>query len=105
MATAGGTGDIVNRPKSVSGRSARTLERRFAREVGLAPKLFARVIRFQRVLEHIEKNAPVDWARLALDAGYFDQAHLIRDFRTFAETTPERYRREAHAMSDLFVHG
>ena len=87
------------------GLSARTLERRFAREVGLPPKVLARIVRFQGVLRRVEHTAPIDWARLAIDGGYFDQAHLIRDFRELAGTSPERYRRDVHAMSDRFVHG
>jgi AraC-like DNA-binding protein len=65
----------------------------FHEHVGLTPKLFCRVRRFRSLLDRIEKSMPVNWAELATDAGYFDQAHLIRDFRVFAGITPLEYTR------------
>jgi AraC-like DNA-binding protein len=52
------------------------------------PKRAARVIRFERVPRRIAGEAQPDWARLAAECGYSDQAHLIRDFGEFAGTTP-----------------
>jgi len=69
----------------------------FREHVGLTPKLFGRVRRFRAVLDRIEKGLPVNWAGVAADCGYFDQAHLIRDFRSFAGTTPREHSR---AMPD-----
>jgi len=69
----------------------------FREHVGLTPKLFCRVRRFHTLLNRIEKGLPVNWAGLAADCGYFDQAHLIRDFRAFAGITPIEYSR---AMPD-----
>jgi AraC-like DNA-binding protein len=69
----------------------------FREHVGLTPKLFCRVRRFRTLLNRIEKGLPVNWAGLAADCGYFDQAHLIRDFRAFAGITPIDYSR---AMPD-----
>jgi AraC-like DNA-binding protein len=65
----------------------------FRENVGLTPKLFCRVRRFRTLLDRIGKGMPVNWAELAVDCGYFDQAHLIRDFRAFAGITPLEYRR------------
>jgi AraC-like DNA-binding protein len=65
----------------------------FRDHVGLTPKLFCRVRRFCTLLNRIEKGLPVNWAELAADCGYFDQAHLIRDFRAFAGITPVEYVR------------
>ncbi len=60
----------------------------FRSQVGLAPKLFSRLLRFQRARK-LAKHAPrLDWADLALTCGYFDQAHLIHEFREFAGVTP-----------------
>jgi AraC-like DNA-binding protein len=70
----------------------------FREQVGLTPKLFCRVRRFHTLLSRIEKGLPANWAELAADCGYFDQAHLIRDFRAFAGITPLEYRR---SMADL----
>jgi len=72
------------------GISHRRLIELFAAEVGMTPKLFCRVHRFQRLLAAMNGGAR-DWAGLAARAGYFDQSHLIRDFSTFAGVTPQRY--------------
>jgi AraC-like DNA-binding protein len=67
--------------------------RRFADRIGLLPKRFARVRRFQRVLGTASVSAGnLDWADLAIEHGYVDQSHLIRDFREFAGVTPTAYR-------------
>jgi AraC-like DNA-binding protein len=77
----------------------------FREQVGLTPKLFARVRRFHALLGRIDKGLPVHWAALAADCGYFDQAHLIHDFRAFAGATPLEYSRRAMLGSSrkLFV--
>lgn len=56
--------------------------------MGLTPKLFARLRRFQSVLGVASARENLDWADVALRCGYYDQAHLHRDFRAFAELTP-----------------
>lgn len=73
------------------GFSARRFGQLFAETVGLTPKLFSRVQRFQQVIQQTEGHTSVDWADLALRCGYFDQAHLIHDFRSFANLTPTAY--------------
>ncbi|MBO0828427.1 MAG: AraC family transcriptional regulator [Streptosporangiales bacterium] len=74
------------------GRTPRAFIRSFTERVGLPPKQFARIRRFQRLLASIPHDRPADWARLAACCGYYDQSHLIRDFRSLAGTTPARYR-------------
>jgi len=71
----------------------------FKEHVGLSPKLFCRVRRFHAVLDSARKNKYVNWANLALDGGYYDQAHLIRDFRAFAGITPLDFEREFNQSS------
>ena len=68
--------------------SRQHLRRRFLRQVGVGPKTFARVTRFQRLVASIRRDANLSWAAAAADSGYFDQSHLIADFRDFAGTTP-----------------
>lgn len=68
------------------GVSIRQFERRFKEAVGMSPKLFCRIQRFQRVLQQIESGA--GWVDAALACGYYDQAHLARDFRDFSGETP-----------------
>src|SRR4029077_5290403 len=65
----------------------------FNLEVGVKPKLFARIQRFQRVLQQVHRIPLVDWAELALKQGYFDQSHLIRDFVAFSGISPADYLR------------
>jgi AraC-like DNA-binding protein len=76
------------------GLSQRRFIRVFAAEVGLTPKLYSRVRRFQRMRELVRKAAAPDWAAVAVTCGYFDQAHLIRDFRQFCGLTPVAYLRQ-----------
>jgi AraC-like DNA-binding protein len=67
----------------------------FRDQVGLAPKAFCRVRRFQRVLQAVHRRNAVDWAQVALDGGYYDQAHLIHDFQAFSGLTPAAYLDQA----------
>jgi AraC-like DNA-binding protein len=73
------------------GLSAKRFIQVFSGEVGLTPKLFCRVRRFQRVLRRIGAGRPVEWAAVAADCGYFDQAHFIHDFRAFSGINPSTY--------------
>jgi AraC-like DNA-binding protein len=73
------------------GLSAKRFIQVFSGEVGLTPKLFCRVRRFQRVLRLIGNGRPVEWAAVAVDCGYFDQAHFIHDFRAFSGINPSTY--------------
>ena len=68
--------------------SRQHLRRRFLQHVGVGPKTFARVARFQRLLARVRADDAPSWAGAAADSGYFDQSHLIADFRDFAGTTP-----------------
>jgi AraC-like DNA-binding protein len=70
------------------GLSERRFSRVFSEQVGLTPKLFHRVQRFQRTISSLPAMSDVDWARTAVDAGYYDQAHLIHEFRSFCSITP-----------------
>lgn len=71
------------------GWSRRHLVARFREQVGLPPKVLARVLRFQRSLRlRGADGRPRPWAEVALACGYYDQAHLNRDFRQFAGCTP-----------------
>jgi len=69
------------------GLSLRQLERRFLSAVGLSPKLFCRMRRFQSVFQAIEQDS-AKWADAAVRCGYYDQAHLIRDFHEFSGEAP-----------------
>jgi transcriptional regulator GlxA family with amidase domain len=68
--------------------SVRQYERRFAEEMGLSPKVFARIARFQRALD-AKRNTPARaWLSIAHEYGYFDQMHMIRDFQNLGGDAP-----------------
>jgi AraC-like DNA-binding protein len=73
----------------------------FRDEVGCSPKVFCRVRRFNDVLQRIEPLTQVDWTDVALSCGYFDQAHFIHDFRSFAGMTPSAYLRHRVARNHV----
>lgn len=70
------------------GWSRRRLAASFREEVGLTPKTAARVLRFAAMLDRLRAAPRTAWAEVALDHGYFDQSHLVRDVRRFAGVTP-----------------
>ncbi|HEX6902485.1 MAG TPA: helix-turn-helix domain-containing protein [Thermoanaerobaculia bacterium] len=75
------------------GLSQRRFIQVFSAEVGLTPKLYSRVRRFQRARALAGDTPTADWARVAVDCGYFDQSHLIRDFLAFSGLSPADYLR------------
>jgi AraC-like DNA-binding protein len=70
------------------GVSTRQLRRAFDDVVGVGPKAFARIVRFQRAVRAAEGTVLPDWGSIATAVGYYDQAHLIADFRALTGTTP-----------------
>jgi len=83
------------------GVATRTLERAFDERVGLRPKTFCRVVRLQRAVAAIDR-CDVAWSALALEVGYADQAHLVREIRELSGVSPTALLRERRAMSDSF---
>jgi AraC-like DNA-binding protein len=74
-----------------AGLSRRRFAQLFREQVGLTPKLYCRLRRFRQVVGQIAAGAPVNWADLALAAGYCDQAHLANEFRSFSGISPSAY--------------
>jgi len=73
------------------GLSQRRFIQIFKDEVGMTPKLFSRIQRFQQTRTFIQQNPFPDWTTLALDFGYFDQSHFIREFLEFSGLSPTDY--------------
>ena len=73
------------------GMSHRRFLQLFANQIGMTPKAFCRVRRFQRVLVHLKTVREINWPRIALDCGYYDQAHFIHDFQSFSGFSPTAY--------------
>jgi len=72
----------------LAGVSRQHLTRVFRERVGVSPKLYCRLARFQSALAHASAGA--DWARTACELGYADQSQMIREFREFSSLTPQR---------------
>jgi len=84
------------------GVGTRQLERRFRERVGLGPKRFAKVLRFQSVF----RRAFLDerpWAHLALDCGYYDQSHFIREFKSITGRSPSALFTNESALTRVFT--
>lgn len=68
--------------------SPRQFERSFFERVGMAPKLYARIVRFDQAFRLKERQPDLDWLAVAVQTGYYDYRHLVRDFKEFAGVTP-----------------
>jgi len=73
------------------GWSRRWLSHAFAEQVGMTPKRYCRLVRFQDVVREIASQRSVDWAGVALAGGFCDQAHLVHEFRAFSGLSPEMF--------------
>ena len=87
------------------GLSERRFIQVFKAEVGVTPKLFSRVQRFQRTRAIIhQQGKAADWAGIAMECGYFDQSHLIREFLGFSGLSPAAYLRQYNHFFDQHMH-
>jgi AraC-like DNA-binding protein len=91
IAALGGRIDVAGLARE-SGYSQKHLITLFRDFVGVPPKLLARIIRFDGVMQRLRSGRAGTWADLAAELGYYDQAHLVRDFRQFTGTTPTDVR-------------
>ena len=80
----------------------RSLERAFTRHIGLTPKFFSRVIRFNAIFKGVHGEHP-NLSHLSMDAGYFDQPHFHRDFKAFTGENPSKYLFAQVCMANLFL--
>ena len=81
------------------GWSRKRIAARFRAEVGLPPKAAARLLRFDRARELAEQVERPDWVRIALECGYYDQSHLINDFRAVTGRTPATFFQDTVASA------
>jgi AraC-like DNA-binding protein len=85
-----GTATIAELTRHI-GLSSRSLSQRFHEQVGVSPKLYCRIQRFQQAVQQIHHGADIHWAELALTCGYYDQSHFANDFRAFSGLSPTTY--------------
>ena len=78
----------IERLSRLTGLSRQHLTRKFGEQVGLSPKKFARIVRLRSAIARARRLPEVDWATLALDCGFYDQAHLIAEFKEIAGLRP-----------------
>ena len=88
-----------------AGISERSLERAFNRRIGVSPKTFSRIVRFQRVLRSTETFPRPSILDTAFEFGYYDQSHLINDFRQFVGTSPEAFFERSRSLTGHFISG
>jgi len=76
----------------------------FRERVGVSPKQYLRIMRFQKAINAIENNDFIRWSHLALESGYYDQAHFINDFKLFSGFSPNEYmQRKASTLNYIPV--
>lgn len=73
-----------------TGYSSRHINNQFKKHIGIAPKLYMRIVRFQRSFKLIRSHSNIDFAEIAEDVGYYDQAHFINEFKEFSLNTPSQ---------------
>jgi len=83
--------------------SSRQLERKFKERVGLSPKKLGRNLRFKSVFKYLTEFPSESWSAVALACGYYDQAHMIRDFRHFTGVSPTLYFDRQLGMETFFT--
>ena len=75
------------------GYSQKHFIHQFSSHVGLTPKGFLKVMRFQKGIKEIEIQREADWSRIAHESGFYDQSHFINEFKLFSGCTPSEYLR------------
>ena len=73
------------------GVSPRHLSQLFREQIGVSPKLYCRIQRFQQAVQHMHHGDDIHWAELALTCGYYDQSHFANDFHAFSGFSPTHY--------------
>lgn len=91
--------EMTHRPDSISiarmnekiGYSQKHFTEMFRKNVGVTPKSYLKVMRFQKAVRTIDSSATIEWDMIAQECGFYDQAHFINDFKHFSGFTPEQY--------------
>lgn len=82
---------MIQQLNSQIGYSQKHFINLFKKQVGVTPKQYLKIMRFQKALLDIEANTAIDWSRVAVESGFYDQAHFIGDFKIFSGFTPNEY--------------
>jgi len=85
--------------------SRKQFYRRFVERMGVSPKLFARIVQFDRAVKLKNSRPQTDWLSIAIELGYYDYQHLVRDFKEFTQLTPTAfYQLDCQAPERAFGH-
>lgn len=82
--------------------SRKQFERTFSDFIGTSPKQFLKIVRFQNAIYEKSRNSDLNMTEIAHKCGYFDQAHMINDFKTLSGITPKNYFESEGVFSDYF---
>jgi AraC-like DNA-binding protein len=82
--------------------SRKQYERTFSEYIGTSPKQFLKIVRFQNTLYAKQKNSSLNITELAYDCGYYDQSHMINEYKKLSGLTPKQYFSECEPVSDYF---
>lgn len=93
----------VDELSRLTGLSTRQLERKFRECIGITPKQLCRSLRFKKVFERLTRYPAEQWAHLALDCGYYDQSHMINDFKRFTGASPTAFFERTPGVDNFFV--
>jgi AraC-like DNA-binding protein len=93
--------EMIERPDAISiarmndkiGYSKKHFAEMFRKQIGVTPKAYLKIMRFQKAVKTIDAAENIDWATVAFDCGFYDQAHFINDFKHFSGFTPVEYSR------------
>jgi AraC-like DNA-binding protein len=97
-------GDLeVSAMAALLGVSRQTVKHKFDQHVGVSPKLFGKLRRFQAVLRRLSGGIRADWSLLAKESGYYDQAHLIREFNHFTGFSPQKFLKNLERGEDFYL--
>jgi AraC-like DNA-binding protein len=84
-------GFSIARMNAKIGYSQKHFAEMFRRQVGVTPKSYLKIMRFQKAVRTIDAAGPIDWGQISLECGFYDQSHFINDFKHFSGFTPEQY--------------
>jgi len=99
-----GTPNNIAEIASHSCVSIRQLERLFQQRIGLSPQFYVRLVRFTKAWIIKENNPSINWSTLAHQCGYFDQMHMIHDFKEFTSVTPTYLQKDLQSLPFSLQH-
>ncbi|HKK42772.1 MAG TPA: helix-turn-helix domain-containing protein [Bacteroidales bacterium] len=99
--SSGGDVNITDLAAS-AGISLSSLERNFRKQTGFTPKYYAKIMRFNHVFRLLQSGKSTSWQDIVYECGYYDQAHLIREFSTFTGETPGEFFSNTHLSVSFY---